>query len=162
MKRERHHKAIIFFFFLSNSKINSRWRNSNNTEFKADTKKVCLWARKVCCIRLTRYEALLLPRGWDEMNIELKFLNASHFYEHFNYSKVEKLTRLKETDQQHNEKKREGKREGLFSLADLQQDLSIKTNCTTVQRFQQNSYRIIKIEFIKKLLQMFIFNCTLP
>lgn len=110
-KRNRHHKATIFFFFLSNSKIN-RWRNSNNTEFKADKKSLRLWARKACCIRFTRYEALLLPRGWDEMNVELKFLNALHFYEHFNYSKVEKLTRLKETDQQHNEKKREEKREG--------------------------------------------------
>lgn len=54
------------------------------------------------------------------MNVELKFLNALHFYEHFNYSKVEKLTRLKETDQQHNEKRARGKeRDNLSSLADL-------------------------------------------
>lgn len=44
--------------------------------------------------------------------MELKFLNASHIYERFNYSKVEKLTRLKEAGQSHTMKKEREKERG--------------------------------------------------
>ncbi len=49
------------------------------------------------------------------MNVELKFLNASHIYERFNYSKVEKLTRLKKADQSRTMKKeREKERREMY------------------------------------------------
>lgn len=63
------------------------------------------------------------------MNVELKFLNASHFYEHFNYSKVEKLTRLKEANQSHTMKKEREREKERGETRGIVQSCRLETKC---------------------------------